>query len=99
MQNREQTPRLSKREYVKAAVVLLDTLSNISYGNWAALYCKLRIEFFHLYNTEKLICSTAHGIEFFHNMLAVMEGRMVWKETDDKCRETEYSKNFNTLCI
>lgn len=89
---------LTKKEYVKGVVVVLDILSQSKYSKWASLYVHYRLEFFHNYNPDKLIVSTAHGIDFFHNMLAVMDGRMVWKELDDKGRETEYSRNFNELC-
>jgi hypothetical protein len=84
----------SKREFAKAAV---RALARLNADHFARSYVQLRQAFFHKHNPDKLICSTAHGIDFFSNLLFVMDGGQ-WREGDlrDK-RESEYSKNFKLL--
>lgn len=73
--------------FAKSAVVVL---SNQPPTTWAALFVQLRIDFFRLFQ-RGLVTSTVHGLDFFQNVIDVIEGRLVWDE------EGEYGENFRKI--
>jgi hypothetical protein len=78
-------------EYCIESIKLLDTCE---VKDFAALYMKRRIEVYNLYS-KGLICSTAHGIEYFHNVIKYIDCPEEYKETEKG--KAEYETNFRKI--
>lgn len=87
-----ETKIVSKRQFVEWAVLQLGVLES---PYWVPMYIHLRSYFFQHYNPNKLVSSTIHGVDFFKNLLFVMNGG-AWKESEP---EEIYSKNFRKLAL
>lgn len=60
--------------------------------DWASLFVNLKMEFFRKYQ-RGLICSTSHGIDWFHNIIDCLNGKE-WSVEDHK---GEFENNFRKL--
>ena len=67
-------------------------LKSCSIDEWAELFVLLKMEFFKKYQ-RGIICSSAHGTEWFQNILDCLNG----KEWDKKEHKGEYEDNFRKL--
>jgi len=59
----------------------------------APMFVELKIAFMR-HHGRGLVCSTIHGTEFFDNVVACCEGRLVW---DKYVEKGEYGDNFRKL--
>ena len=57
------------------AIAILDWVSP---QDWAKAFCELRMEF-HRKHACGLVFSTQHGVDFFHNVLSLLDGNK-WTE-------------------
>jgi hypothetical protein len=73
-----------------AAIRAKHALEAAEPGKWAETFVSLKMAFFHDY-ADGLVCSIAHGVDYFDNIIAACEGRLVWKE------KGEYGDNFRKL--
>src|SRR5208283_480743 len=60
---------------------------------WAETFMELRLSFFRKFQ-RRLVVSTIHGIDFFSNVIACCEVRIVWDKDTEK---GEYGDNFREL--
>lgn len=78
------------RDAARACALVLSVLPAVQLGVW---YVDLKLWFFRKHQ-RGLICSTQHGTDFFNNIVACCEGRMVW---DKDIEKGEYGDNFRKL--
>ena len=75
----------------------LDTISmleKVEAKDFAALYVKRRAEVFVLFGNG-FITSTAHGIDFFNNVIKYIENPNEYRETVNG--KSEYESNFREI--
>ena len=75
---------------LETARVYATTLSMVPQRVWAEVWVELRMSFHRCFG-RGLITSTAHGIDWFENVIAACEGRLVWEE------KGEYGDNFRKM--
>jgi hypothetical protein len=72
-----------KEDCIGIIGMLNDTLDS----DWAKSFVRLKMSFWRRH-CMGLIFTTSHGVDFFSNILACLEGRMKWTE------EGDYNENF-----
>lgn len=80
-------------DYVRSTVHILEG-DALPLEVWGRCFVKLRREFWFTFNPDKLIFSTAHGADFFRNLLDCLEGRREWTKDDER---GELGDNFRRL--
>jgi len=68
-------------------------LGQVNGKEWGELYVNLRMDF-HRKHGNKLITSTWHGLDFFHNLLFILNGGDINSMDEPK---GEYRNNFIKL--
>jgi hypothetical protein len=66
---------------------IINTLNQVSKEYWAEYFVNAHMQFWRKHCLG-LIFTTSHGVDFFSNILACLEGTMKWEE------EGEYNDNF-----
>lgn len=64
------------RDTAIACQIALDLMPT---KKWAETFVELRMAFFRRFG-RGLFASTAHGADYFRNVVEVCEGRLVWEE-------------------
>lgn len=72
------------------ALMAQTILDVIDPEKWAETFVALKMDWFREH-ADGLICSCEHGLDYFRNIIAAYEGRLVWKE------KGEYGDNFRRM--
>lgn len=65
--------------------------------NWAVTFVRRRMEFHKKFSDGKIF-STAHGAEFFTNVLSCLNGAK-WNPDEEIFPKSEYEENFRKMIL
>jgi hypothetical protein len=81
---------MTKITGLERAAMIAEDLKVIAADRWAEYFVNKKMEFFRLHG-KGLITSTAHGVDYFGNILQCAAGIMIWEG------DGEYDVNFRQL--